>query len=209
MDRVCHLCGRDYGGDIFWTSSLRRHLARKNACNRVVGSVFVRDRGVVVADHCTNALSDVVCGVFEFPKGLVYYDVVPWLFRRVFSDELNVCFMRPNKSKNEILVKVSSQGLVRQVTVDAFIKLFVNHVFLKKMFPLIENNVLFVNWLASNMITGCYWNGIFPDGGIHTNGFGARVKNRPDFMIHMRLAVKEFINTHANKKRVQNILLNW
>ncbi len=204
-DRCCPKCGRDYSGDPYWTSTLRRHLARKNPCDRTPETKFIRDPSVKVTSDIRPLDSVVWDGVI--PKKS-HRDTVPWLFKSVFSDATNVCFVRPNKSKNEILVKVSKGSPIRQVSLNEFIRLFVNHVFIKKMYdPLCEKNFLFQNWLSQNFITCVPWNGVVPDGEWHVNRHGVRVRNKPEFMIHMRLAVKEFVDTQTNKTHLKNMLL--
>lgn len=204
-DRCCPKCGRDYSKDLFWTSTLKRHLARKNPCDRDPGTKFIRDPSVKVS--CDIRPLDSVVWTPGVPKKS-NKEMVPWLFREVFSDVSNVCFVRPNKSKNEILVKVSKGSPIRQVTIEEFIKLFVNHVFIKKMHPVVcEKNISFENWLSRNFITAMPWNGIVPDGSWYMNGHGVRVRNKPEFMTHMKLAVREFVDTQTNKTHLKNMLL--
>jgi hypothetical protein len=208
-DRCCPKCGRDYSSDPYWTSRLRTHLARKNPCDRDPSTKFIREKRV-------SQESSVVCDIV--PLDSVTWDsvipkksnkdTVPFLFQTVFSDPSNVCFVQPNKSKNEILVKVSRGTPVRQVTLNEFIKLFVNHVFIKKMYGVLcEKNFVFQSWLTRNCVDGVHWYGTVPDGSWYKNGYGVRVRNKPEFLTCMKLAVKNFLNTQPNKAHLKNMLL--
>jgi len=207
-DRCCPKCGRDYSSDPYWTSRLRTHLARKNPCDRDPSVKFIRNpsvKGSHVPIDITPLDSIVWDGVI--PKKS-HRDMVPWLFTSLFSIESNVCFVQPNKSKNQVLVKVSKGSPVCQVTVREFIRLFVNHVFIKQMyFPLCEKNFLFQNWLADNMIHSTQWSGLCPNGMWIINRHGVRVKNKPEFMIHMKQTVRAFLETQTNKTHLKNMLL--
>ena len=209
MERLCPHCGRDYKDDPFWTTSLKRHLARKNPCVRDPTIKYIRDikpEKLISDTHVLVSLEDVVWEPKKPPKGTRNYDIVPWLFRDVFSNESNICFVKPNKIINEILVRVSNS--TRQVPLDAFICLFVNHVYLKVHNFLCANNFMFERWLNENLIDGVNaWSGVLPDGKTYVNSFGVRVKNKPEFMIHMRIAVKEFLNMQVNRVHLKNMLL--
>ena len=207
-DRCCPKCGRDFSGDVYWTSTLRRHLARKNPCDRDPSVKFIRNPSAKVS-HEAHAITPLDSIVWDgvIPKKS-HRDMVPWLFKSLFSVQSNVCFVQPNKSKNQVLVKVSKGSPIRQVTVKEFIRLFVNHVFIKQMyFPLCEKNFLFQNWLALNMINELPWTGACPDGSWYTNKYDVRVKNRPEFMISMKQTVREFLETQMNKTHLKNMLL--
>jgi hypothetical protein len=135
MERICHKCGRDYSNDPFWTSKLRRHLERKNPCDRPVGSKYIREPKVLFPP--ITPLDSIIWEPKKPPKGTSNRDIVPWLFKDVFSNESNICFVQPNRSRNDIFVKVSNDSRIRMVNVDGFIQLFVNRVFLKNMYNLI------------------------------------------------------------------------
>jgi hypothetical protein len=204
--RVCPRCGRDYTSDPYWTSKLRRHLARKNPCDRPPDVKYIREPKVI---HEIATLDSLEWDLKKPPKGTSNRDIVPWLFRDIFSKKSNICFVKPNKSKNEIVVRVSKNS-VQMVTIDGFIKLFVNHVFLKKMVNSIcENNCMFERWLNQNLIAvGTSWNGIYPDRSSYINSFGNRVTNKPEFIMYMRTAVKHFCNLQEDRMHLKNILLH-
>ena len=122
--------------------------------------------------------------------------VAPWFFRSVFADQANVCFVKPNVSKNEIYVKITRDDPVRIVTMDEFIRLFVNHV-MRKHFPTdYEGFGEYDNWLFCDQFIELSeeWDGQTPD-------------VDPDFMIEMRTVIKEFLAVWPDKTRFKNMLL--
>ena len=40
--KCCPKCNKDYTRDPYWKSSLRKHLARKNPCDRKPGEKYIR-----------------------------------------------------------------------------------------------------------------------------------------------------------------------
>ena len=204
MERTCPRCGRDYTDDPYWTTSLRRHLARKNPCDRdLTTTKYVRETSVI--DESVVPLDEVTWdGVIPKKKNR---DVVPSLFASVFSDPSKVCFVQPNKSKNQIWVKVTRGEPVQRVSLVEFIRLFVNHVFIKMMYDTVcATNLLFQNWLSDNMIRGEPWSGECPDGQWVTNRYGVRMKNKPEFMTHMKLAVRDFLDAQTSKTHLKHVL---
>jgi len=206
MEKICPNCGRNYEGDIYWVSSLRKHLARKNPCNRPKDVKYIREISQSKSMEF-NTLDSVVWLPKPRPKYLFVHQITPWLFNEVFSNPLNVCFMQPNKNKNEILVKVSNNDKVIQVTIDKLIQLFVNHILIKLY---TFEDTKFQEWLEENYIYLCNdWDGTFPDRITYINEAGKKIKSEPDFMIHMRKAVRDFLGTQTrvDKINLKNILL--
>jgi hypothetical protein len=206
--RTCPGCGRDYSDDPFWKTSLKRHLGRKNPCTRAADVKYVREfkPSTVSVTHELISLENVVWEPKKPPKGTRHQDIIPWLFRNIFSQESNVCFVRPNKSKNEILVRVLNK--VQQVPLDMFIRLFINHVYNKVHNYVCDDNGTFERWLNLNLIDGMHsWSGVVPDGKTYINSYGIRVKNKPEFIIQMRITVKGFLDTQANRGYLKNMLL--
>ena len=201
-ERRCPKCGRDYSHDVYWFTSLKKHLARKNPCDRTPGTKYIREPKTRTE---FNTLDSIVWEPKERPRYLGVQQVVPWIFKEVFSNPKNVCFVRPNVSKNEIIVRVSDDSK-RHVHTDEFIKLFVNHVFLKLY--TFEDSKL-EDWLTENFIYrySDEWDGIFPDRATYVNDEGKKVKSEPDFMIHMRKVVREFTGDQTNRIALKNILL--
>jgi len=115
------------------------------------------------------------------------------------NDKLNVCFVKPNKSKNEIWVKIRKNEPVKVVKLDEFIQLFVNHVMMKYFPKNYEEFWKFDEWLyAENFINleSGVWNGEFPD-------------IKPEFMIVMRRMINEFTETYPNKTQLKNLIVSF
>jgi hypothetical protein len=112
----------------------------------------------------------------------------------------------PNKSKNQIVVKIHRDKPAVIVSTDKFIQEFVNHVFLKHFN--FDREERLSDWLAENFIfVGTPWDGTFPDRMTYINETGKKIKSEPDFMIHMRRAVKDFAGVQTNKNKLKNMLL--
>ena len=193
MSKVCEKCGKDFSCDPSWTSALRRHLARKNPCDRSTGASYIKDSSIQPRVEEIKVLDSVLVPEnLLIPVHLPHAKIAPWFFEKVFSDPMNVCFVRPNKTKpNEILVKVSQDSPVRVVTLAEFIRLFVNHVLLKRL----KINDSYEMFLCDNYVFTVMkeWNGVFYKG--------------EGFMEELRPAVKSFLDCSLNKTHLKNILL--
>ena len=208
MDRVCPKCGKDYSSDPFWSTSLSRHLARKNPCDRSSDTKYIREFEPTFVKPLNTFETITLPKEFsKLPKK--YENIAPQYFRDIFSISENVCFVKPNSSKNEIFVKVSPDVPVKVVKLDEFIKLFVNHIFLKHFSNFTCYYGQYDIWLCNNFIytDNGIWNGDIPDGSTYTLDNGKKGKNAPDFMISMRRCVKEFLDTQQSKTQLKNILL--
>jgi hypothetical protein len=191
MEKVCVKCGKDFSCDPSWTSSLRRHLSRKNPCDRPPDISYIKD-SAKPGVHEIHVLDSVIV-----PKNLgvaprVHSKIAPWFFEKVFSEPSNVCFVRPNKSKpNEIVVKVSKDSPVQVVSLNEFVRLFVNHVLLKN-FSCDDGYEMF---LCDNSIYTVMkeWNGVFSKG--------------DGFMEGLLPTVKSFLDCMLEKTHLKNILL--
>jgi hypothetical protein len=204
--KKCPKCLKDYSCDVNWVQSLQRHLARKNPCDRKPGTKYIKQVKVEENTWDYNALDSVTWTKKPRPRGIPLQEVAPWMFKDVFSNQENVCFVYPNKSKNEVIVKVSKDKPARMMSTDKFIKEFVNHVFLK-LFNFEKEDRL-ETWLTENFIfPGSHWDGTFPDRMTYVNEEKKKIKSEPDFMIHMRRAIKDFSGMQTNKNTLKNILL--
>lgn len=205
MERRCEKCGRDYTGDPSWSSKLNRHLKRKNPCTRTVGQPYVREAKVLPT---MISLEEIQWTQQKCLSNVEHSEVLPWFFREIFSDPENACFVKPNKSKNEILVKVL--GAVQVVKLEKFIKLFVNHIFLKQMYDyLCEDDFEFEKYLNRNLVVGgARWNAVYPDGCVYTNRFSVPSKLSPTFIVKMRAEVKDFLVTQENRVHIKNTMLS-
>jgi len=204
MDRVCPKCGKDFSCETSWKSALRRHLARKNPCDRDPTTKYIKEFEPPSIKHLNNF--ETITLPKEFSKlPRKYENIAPQYFRDIFSISENVCFVKPNKDKNEIFVKVSPGVPLKVVKLDEFIKLFVNHIFLKHF----ETDLEYDEWLARNYIYTYKprWDGTIPDNTVYLDENGKKVRNSPDFMISMRKCIKDFLDTQQSKTHLKNILL--
>ena len=118
--RTCPKCGRDFSQDVFWTTSLKRHLARKNPC---VKNVAVKTVGAL------DEIDVSVC--LPVPTNIPNEEVAPWIFRRVFSVPGNVFFVKPNLKHQDILIKETRGAILKSVTRDELLRLFFKNVVCK------------------------------------------------------------------------------
>ena len=208
--RLCPKCGRDYSKDPFWSSKLKRHLARKNPCDKAPGEPYIKEK-TTVADATFpeyNALDSVEWKrVYRPARMQNLRDVGPWFFKQIFSNPKNVCFVYPNVKVNQIVVRVSKDIPAEMLTTDEFIKEFVNKVFFK-LFNF-ENEKRFSEWLSENLIYTEHmeWDGIFPDRGFAINAIGEKRKMEPEFMIEMRKTVKNFGSMQTDRSKLKQMLL--
>jgi hypothetical protein len=198
-DRVCPKCGKDYSGDPYWTTGLRKHLARKNPCDRPAGTKYLRCEDAPTPRTPLRCLDSVEVGAVGSPApGTPMRLVGPWLFKQVVKDHANVCFVRPNLSKNEIWVKVHKDETVRIVTRDEFIRLFVNHVMFR-LFP--RDSEVFGEyscWLYSENAVD-----------IDTGDWDGQTYAKSEFMFGMWDALRGFLDTCPNKVPLRNMLVNF
>jgi len=206
IERKCPKCHKDYSRTVNWVQSLEKHLARKNPCDSPPGTKYIRE--LKVPDIHVPSLDSIVWKKSK-PSGLLHCDVGPWVLRDVFSKRENICFVQPNIAKNEIIVKVSKDRVIT-VTIDGFIKEFVNHVFLKRFDFTHEEHLR--AWLRDNCIdTDSEWDGTFPETSIYFDEQGYKIKIEPDFMIHMRRAIRAFsiMQTSIDRYTIKRALIHF
>jgi hypothetical protein len=198
MARVCPKCGKDFSTNPYWTTDLKRHLARKNPCDRPADWKFVRAGAndpppTRPALRCLDSVE--WAEPISPPPGISNKLLAPWLFREVFRDPANVCFVKPNSSKNEVWVKVTKDDPVRIVRVDDFIGLFVKHV-LRRLLPRdFPDFMEYDNWLYGDQfidLNSDEWRG-----------------DCPEFIAPMRLVLNEFLRTWPGKTQLKNMLVNF
>jgi hypothetical protein len=202
MSRVCPKCGKDFSNNPYWSTDLPRHIERKNPCNRPADWKFVRATPGAAAPpprsplRCLDSVewAEPVAPKPDLPMRLV----APWFFKQIVKDPANVCFVRPNRSKNEVWVKETKDAPVRIVRLDEFIRLFVNLV-MHKHFPRdYEEYWKYDEWLfGENFINlDAEWDGSFPS-------------DKHEFMNGMRDVLNEVLSTWPGKTPLKNMLLNF
>lgn len=197
MERVCPKCGRDYSKDPYWTTGLRKHMSRKNPCDRALGTKYIRGESV---PH--REILSLESSVMNIPKELPERDVWSWFFNEFVKNEKNICFVKPNKSKNEILVKVN--GYLKIVTISEFIKLFFNLVIIK-WFP---ENPDFESELMSDLQydlgTREPWNGVYKFE--ETKKDGTMKFVTADFYTEIKRIILNYMHMYPDKTGLKNLL---
>ena len=208
MERKCPKCDRDFSHDKFWTTNLRHHLARKNPCDRAPGTKYIK--GSPVSQRTVNPLDscemkDIIVPDISMKK------IGPWFFKQFVSHEPNVCFVKPNVSKNEIWVRVSSDEL-RIVTIEEFVQLFVNFVMLK-WFP---EHADFESWLFDDMNYELYarkpWNGQYKILFTQVKDYKYKNSVREEYMEvstfykEMKSEILSFMHTYKDRTTLKNLL---
>jgi hypothetical protein len=199
MERKCPKCNRDYSSDPYWTTNLRHHLLRKNPCDRALGTKYIK--GTSVPQREIRSLETSVMNV---PKELPDRDDIwTWFFGEFVKDEKNVCFVKPNKSKNEIMVKVNNTTL-RIVTFDEFIKLFFNLVIIKWFpeNPDIESSL--ISDLNYDLEARKPWNGIYMLQDMRNDGTMKTVTS--DFYTEIKRATLNYMHTYPDKTGLKKLL---
>jgi len=198
MERKCPKCGRDYSHDPYWTTNLRHHLLRKNPCDRSPGTKYIK--GTPVPQREILSLDSSVMNV---PKELPDRDDIwSWFFGEFVKDEKNVCFVKPNKSKNEILVKV--HNTVKIVTFDEFIKLFFNLVIIK-WFPTnpdIESDL--ISDLNYDLETRKPWDGVYALQDMRNDGTMKNVI--ADFYTEIKRVILNYMHMYPDKTGLKKLL---
>ena len=198
-ERACPKCGKDYSQDPYWTTGLRKHLARKNPCDRPVGTKYLRGEDSSTPRTPLRCLDSIEVGsIGSPPPGMPMRLIAPWFFKQVVKHQANVCFVRPNLSKNEIWVKVHRDETVRIVNRDEFIRLFVNHVMFR-VFP------------RDTDVSGEYSCWVYSEHGIDIdrNDWDGQSYDNSDFMSSMYDVLKSFLDTYPNKGPLRNMLMNF
>jgi len=198
MERKCPKCGKDYSRDPYWTTGLRKHMSRKNPCDRAIGIKYIR--GTPVPQREILSLDSSVMNV---PKELPDRDDIwSWFFGEFVKDEKNVCFVKPNKSKNEILVKV--HNTVKIVTFDEFIKLFFNLVIIKWFpeNPDIESDL--ISDLNYDLEARKPWDGVYALQDMRNDGTMKHVV--ADFYTEIKRVILNYMHVYPDKTGLKKLL---
>ena len=172
-------------------------MSRKNPCNSAPGTKYIR--GIDVPQREIFSLDSSVMDVSEEVPDR---DVWAWFFGEFVKNEKNVCFVKPNKSKNEIIVKV--YNTLRIVTFDEFIKLFFNLVIIK-WFPAnpdVESRLILD--LNYDLEIREPWNGGFTFEERKKDGTMKNVV--ADFYIEMKRVILNYMHMYPDKTGLKNLL---
>lgn len=197
--RVCPKCGKDFSTNPYWSTDLKRHLDRKNSCDRPIDSKYIREKTPKEPPrNFLRSLDSVEWATPNVPhSNTPKRFVAPWFFKQIMKDSANVCFVKPNVSKNEIWVKVSKEDPVRIVKMEEFLNLFVQYV-MRPLFP--------KNWDGY----GDYSCWLYSENGVDLDDSGPiDIIYDDEFKFGMRDALKEFLVTYPAKVQLKNMLINF
>jgi hypothetical protein len=198
MERKCPKCGKDYSRDPYWTTGLRKHMSRKNPCDRVPGTKYIRGTEVP-----RREIFSLESSVIDVPKDLPDRDDIwSWFFSEFVKNEKNVCFVKPNKSKNEIIVKVNNT--LRIVTFDEFIKLFFNLVIIKWFpeIPDVESSL--ISDLNYDLEARKPWNGVYVLQDMRNDGTMKTVIS--DFYTEIKRVILNYMHMYPDKTGLKKLL---
>jgi len=198
MERKCPKCDRDYSRDPYWTTGLRKHMSRKNSCDRAPDTKYIRGTHVPQREILSLETS-----VMDVPKELPDRDDIwSWFFDEFVKNEKNVCFVKPNKSKNEILVKV--HNTLKIVTFDQFIKIFFNLVIIK-WFPAnsdVESSL--ISDLNYDLEARKPWNGVYMLQEMKNDGTMKTVV--ADFYTEIKRVILNYMHMYPDKTGLKKLL---
>lgn len=210
MDRKCPKCNKDYSTNINWKAELTRHLARKNPCNRDPNTKYIKDKTIELPQKIIHPLDSIEMTNVIVPD-ISMKKIGPWFFNQFVNNKSNICFVKPNSSKNEIWVKVSNNQL-RIVTIDEFIQLFVNLVMVK-WFP---EHGDFESWIYDDLSyefdQRIPWNGQYKNTYTHfkTYKYKGTVKEEyvetSTFYIEMKREILGFMHSQKERTILKNLL---
>ena len=198
MERKCPKCDRDYSSDPYWTTNLRHHLLRKNPCDRAPDTKYIKGTHVPQREILSLETS-----VMDVPKELPdRNDIWSWFFDEFVKIEKNVCFVKPNKSKNEILVKV--HNTLKIVTFDEFIKIFFNLVIIKWFpeNPDIESSL--ISDLNYDLEARKPWNGVYMLQEMKNDGTMKTVV--ADFYTEIKRVILNYMHIYPDKTGLKKLL---
>jgi len=198
MERKCPKCDRDYSSDPYWTTNLRHHLLRKNPCDRAPDTKYIKGTHVPQREILSLETS-----VMDVPKELPDRDDIwSWFFDEFVKNEKNVCFVKPNKSKNEILVKV--HNTLKIVTFDEFIKIFFNLVIIKWFpeNPDIESSL--ISDLNYDLEARKPWNGVYMLQEMKNDGTMKTVV--ADFYTEIKRVILNYMHIYPDKTGLKKLL---
>ena len=128
MERSCPKCGKDYSSDPYWSTSLKRHINRKNSCIRTRDTKYIRDNNENFKPKGPEAHDLSHIGLdFEGSK------LVPSLIQ-VFDKYNSVC--QPNTSRDVITYYLN--GKVHHSSLAHFIYRIWYHFLIPRIFPIIK-----------------------------------------------------------------------
>lgn len=120
MDRKCPKCYRDFSTDPFWTTSLKRHMKRKNPCDQK-DIKYIRELKPIeyTFRHDFNSME------FDHVKPPMDYtlrsSIAPKILKQIFDMEKNNCISWINIKNDDILILQSDK--LRHIKLEGLVDL--------------------------------------------------------------------------------------
>ena len=127
MERSCPKCGKDYSSDPYWSTSLKRHINRKNSCIRTPDIKYIRDAAGEVP--LGNEAHDLAFIALEFESSKLVSSLI-----QIFDRYNSVC--QSNTSRDIITYYLN--GKVHHSSLAQFIYTIWYHFLIPRVFPIIK-----------------------------------------------------------------------
>ena len=120
MNRKCPKCEKDFSSDPFWTTSLKRHMNRKNPCDK--SGPYIREPMKPMQYKFTHDFNSMD---FAHVKPPVNYklrsSIAPKILKQIFDLEQNKCVSWVNIKNDDIVIR--QNGELRHVNLDELVSL--------------------------------------------------------------------------------------
>jgi hypothetical protein len=128
MERACPKCGKDYSTDPYWSTSLKRHINRKNSCIRSRDTKYIRNTDEVSKPKGPEA-HDLSHIELEFNGSTISSALA-----QIFDNYNSVC--QPNISRDIIMYYIN--GKVHHSSLAQFIYTIWYCFLIPRVFPIIK-----------------------------------------------------------------------
>ena len=128
MERSCPKCGKDYSSDPYWTTSLKRHMNRKNPCIRSHDTKYIRDINEIYKPKGPEA-HDLAFIVLEFESSKLVSSLT-----QIFDRYNSVC--QSNTSRDIITYYLN--GKIHHSSLAQFIYRIWYEFLIPRVFPVLK-----------------------------------------------------------------------
>jgi len=120
MDRKCPKCEKDFSSDPFWTTSLKRHLNRKNPCDQT--GPYVRESMKPIGYKFTHSFNSMEFGDMKPPFNYSRRSTIaPRILKQIFNLEQNKCISWINIKNDDIVIRQNNE--LKHVNLDELVGL--------------------------------------------------------------------------------------
>lgn len=138
MNLVCEKCGRDFSQERAGTSAFKRHVARKNPCDRPADSKYLRALPTFLKDVVIHDFDDIDLGHVKGPEVGEYKRVwISNIIQQIFSIPENKCIVLKNLElyPDNIYVKRQKDIKIMNIHDLTILMLLVLH---ERLWPFLE-----------------------------------------------------------------------